>query len=155
MDEALKFAKAISKEHDKFTIIILIISGVVYFIVNIIVNLIIPVILSHFNKKNEIRKIRSERKLDSAESVIKQLRLLSSYFLGFTDAKNMSEGKMKINNLREYVYSNDLLLSEELSCLANNLLDYYSDVLVSPENKNADSENKIFIKMKKAYEEIL
>lgn len=150
MDETLKLVKEILKEHDKHTIIILLIMLALY----ILINLIIPAFLSCFNRKNEIKKIRSERKLDCAEDVIKQLRLLTS-FLSITDPENINDGKNKINKLRVYVRSNELLLTKEILNLANGLLDYYAVVLVTPAERNQGKEKKFFIKMKKAYEKIL
>ena len=150
MDETLRLAKEVLKEHDTYTIIILVIIIVLY----IIINLMIPVFLSGFNRKNEIKKIKSERKLDSAENVINQLRLFSSS-LSITDLENINDGRIKINELRIYVRSNELLLSKEILGLANELLDYYSVVLVTPEERDQIKEKDFFIKMKNAYEKVL
>ena len=150
MEETLKLAKEISKEHDKFTIIILGIIVIMY----LIVNLMIPIILTFFNRKSEIKKIRSERKLDCAENVIKQLRLLSSS-LSIIDENNINNGKEKINELRAYIKANDFLLNKGLSELSNDVLDYYSVVLISPEKRDATKEQNFFIDMKKEYEKIL
>ncbi|MBP3366683.1 MAG: hypothetical protein J6K96_06765 [Treponema sp.] len=150
MDETLRLAKEISKEHDKITIIILIIISIIY----LIINLLIPIFLSSFNRRNEIKKIRSERKLDSTENVIKQLRLLSSS-LSIIDTKNVDEGRLKINELREYVHSSELLLTKEILDVANDLLDYCEIVLVTPEERDSSKEKNFFIKMKKEYEKIL
>lgn len=150
MEETLKLAKEISREHDKFTIIILGIIIIVY----LIVNLMIPIILNFFNRKSEIKKIRSERKLDCAENVIKQLRLLSSS-LSIIDENNINNGKEKINKLRAYIKANDFLLNKGLGEVSNNVLDYYSVVLISPEKRDATKEQNFFIDMKKEYEKIL
>lgn len=150
MEDALKIAREISREHDKSTILLLIIIIIIY----ILSNLIIPIILSRFNHKNEINKLRAERKLDRVETLVKELRLLSS-FLSISDSQNIEDGQKKINELRKILQSNDLLLTKELSEHASELLDYYAVVLISSEKRDINSEKKLFNEIKKDYEKIL
>lgn len=150
MDDALKIAREISREHDKSTIVLLIIMIIIY----ILFNLVIPIILTKVNHKNEINKLRAERKLDSIETLVKELRLLSS-FLSISDYKNIEDGKKKINELRKIVQSNDLLFTKELSDHASELLDYYAVVLISSEKRDVNSEKKLFNEIKKDYEKIV
>lgn len=81
------------------------------------------------------------------------MRLLTSS-LSIIDLENINDGKSKINELRTYVRSNELLLTEEILDLANRLLDYYAVVLVTPEERDQRKEKNFFIKMKEAYERI-
>lgn len=150
MEDALKIAREISREHDKSTIVLLIIMIIIY----ILSNLVIPIILTKVNHKNEINKLRAERKLDSIETLVKELRLLSS-FLSISDYQNIEDGKKKINELRKIVQSNDLLLTKELSEHASELLDYYAVVLISSEKRDINSEKKLFNEIKKDYEKIV
>ena len=98
MDDVVKLAKEISREHDKTTIIVLAIMLVVY----IISNYLIPCFLSSINRKNEILKIKIERKFDCIEILIRQLRHLS-LFLSVTDAVNIDDGIKKISFLRKNI----------------------------------------------------
>lgn len=135
MDETLKLARELSKEHDKFTISILVIIIAIY----LIINLIIPIMLNFFGRRGEIKKIRSERRLDCSENVIRRLRLLSMA-LSITDQENIAEGQTEINKLRLYIRSNKLLLPKGLIDLSNSLLDYYSEVLVSSDQRSINTE---------------
>ena len=150
MDEALKLAKEISKERDKTTIFF----AVAIIIVYILLNIVTPIVLNFFNRKNEIQKLRSERKLNYIECLVRELYLLSS-FLGITDTSNIRDGKAKINSLRKDVKINNLLLTKTISKYAVDLLDYYSIVLISPEKRDINNEEKIFLSIKKEYEKIL
>ena len=150
MDEAIRLAKEITKEHDKWTITIFLLIFFIY----VIMNYFIPVLLSVANRKNEIRKIRSERKLDYAENIIKQLKGLSTS-LSIVDVKNIENGEKAINILRQDIQSNYLLLTKNLANSANKLLDYYQDVLISPEKRDPNKEKNFFIEMKNEYEKIL
>ncbi|MEE3410093.1 MAG: hypothetical protein VZQ47_05515 [Treponema sp.] len=150
MDDVVKLAKEISREHDKTTIIVLAIMLIVY----IISNYLIPCFLSSANRKNEIIKIKIERKLDCIENLIKQLKHVSS-FLSVTDKVNIDGGKKIIGFLRKDIQENYFLLTKDFSKTANELLDYFSVVLLSPGKRKLNIENRFFLKLKTEYEKLI
>ena len=130
-----------------FTYFIVLISAT---FLSVIVNLVLQLIINNKVLRNDVKKMKYERKLKYIENVYAWLYCISNLMIYDKD-QNLNK---KISQLRQQISNNQILLGKKIYNIANEILDYYVIVLSNPRSRSIPKENIFFNKYIKEYEHL-
>lgn len=114
----------------------------------IIVNLIFEILkfcssifLSNKEKSNSKQLLLDERRIDIQEKLYKSLHRLKLY-----DKRQTDDMLIDINDISSFTSKNKLFISKELLLITNQILDYFKGLLLNYNEKNIETEIKLFDK---------
>lgn len=139
------------KQKDSMTIKFLIILAIIYFVILLLTSLIIPLILNKNTFKNEILKIKTERKLDYIENLLKNIRIINSS-LSILDEENIKKTQKNIKVLRNQIYCYSFKIPHKMSDLIIDYLDYFDKVLINNYARDTEKESELYEKICKEYD---
>jgi len=151
--EALKtFLENNTVDNKTLTTYVIIISIIA--ILSIVINTIIQLILKRSESNESIRKIRSERRLDSTEKLYSNLCLL---LLGLYDntvysGSGLEKYKQNIAKMRRWLSIYKIRIDNRIERKAIEVLDYIVDVLSDRTHRKITVEIQQLESIKKLYE---
>lgn len=151
--DIIEIIKTAIQEKDELTIKIISILLISFIFLSLITNLVIPLVINLCNRKNEITKIKIERKLDFFEKLFKTLKLINSS-LSILDINTITAAQKNINSIRTQIFVSSYLVTKKMKKTINELLDYFTDVLNDSYKRNTEKEDNLFLKLVKEYENI-
>ncbi|QTQ15051.1 hypothetical protein HRQ91_11600 [Treponema parvum] len=119
-------------------------------LISVIVNLMVQVYINNRVLRNDIKKMKYERKLKYIENVYSWLFYISNLMFS---AQDQSIQK-KISQLRTQISNNRILLGKAIFDISNEILDYYVIVISNPRSRDITKENKLFADYIKEYEQL-
>lgn len=119
-------------------------------LISVIVNLIVQVYINNRVLRNDIKKMKYERKLKYIENVYSWLFYISNLMFS---AQDQSIQK-KISQLRTQISNNRILLGKAIFDISNEILDYYVIAISNPRSRDITKENKLFADYIKEYEQL-
>lgn len=119
-------------------------------LISVIVNLIVQVYVNNRVLRNDIKKMKYERKLKYIENVYSWLFYISNLMFS---AQDQSIQK-KISQLRTQISNNRILLGKAIFDISNEILDYYVIAISNPRSRDITKENKLFADYIKEYEQL-
>lgn len=119
-------------------------------LISVIVNLMVQVYINNRVLRNDIKKMKYERKLKYIENVYSWLFYISNLMFS---AQDQSIQK-KISQLRTQISNNRILLEKAIFDISNEILDYYVSVISNPRSRDITKENKLFADYIKEYEQL-
>lgn len=139
------------KQKDSMTIKILIVIGIIYFFLLLLTSLIIPIILNQNNRKNEVLKIKIEKKLEFIDNLLKNIRVINSS-LSILDDENIKKTQKNIKVLRNEMYYYTFKIPHKMASLIYEFLDYFDKVLINSYARDTEKEKDLYEKICKEYE---
>jgi len=130
-----------------FTYFIVLISAT---FLSVIVNLVLQLIINNKVLRNDVKKMKYERKLKYIENVYAWLYCISNLMIYDKD-QNLNK---KICQLRQQISNNQILLGKKIYNIANEISNYYVIVLSNPRSRSIPKENIFFNKYIKEYEHL-
>ena len=123
---------------------------VLIFIISTISNIIIQVFVNKQILKNEIRKIKFERKIIIIDELYKRLNELK-----MNSIECISEDSLKqIAETNCWISQNKINLTNGIFNISKTILDYFIEIYRSPEEKDIKKEKKLFDKFIQEYESL-
>lgn len=149
----LEFSLNALKQKDSMTIKFLIVIAIIYFCMLLLTSLIIPLIINKNTRKNEVLKIKTERKLDYIENLLIKIRIINSS-LSILDDDNIKKTQNNIKILRKQIYCYTFKIPQKMSVLIIEFLDYCDKVLLNSYTRDTTKEQELYDKICKEYESI-
>ena len=119
-------------------------------LISVIVNLMVQVYINNRVLRNDIKKMKYERKLKYIENVYSWLFCISNLMFSVQD-----QGiQKKVSQLRTQISNNRILLGKAIFDISNEILDYYVIVISNPRSRYITKENKLFADYIKEYEQL-
>lgn len=119
-------------------------------LISVIVNLMVQVYINNRVLRNDIKKMKYERKLKYIENVYSWLFCISNLMFSVQD-----QGiQKKVSQLRTQISNNRILLGKAIFDISNEILDYYVIVISNPRSRDITKENKLFADYIKEYEQL-
>ena len=100
--------------------------------------------------RNDIKKMKYERKLKYIENVYSWLFYISNLMFSVQDQSIQK----KVSQLRTQIGNNRILLEKAIFDISNEILDYYVIVISNPRSRDITKENKLFADYIKEYEQL-
>lgn len=119
-------------------------------LISVIVNLMVQVYINNRVLRNDIKKMKYERKLKYIENVYSWLFCISNLMFSVQD-----QGiQKKVSQLRTQISNNRILLGKAIFDISNEILDYYVIVISNPRSRDIPKENRLFADYIKEYEQL-
>ena len=119
-------------------------------LISVIVNLMVQVYINNRVLRNDIKKMKYERKLKYIENVYSWLFYISNLMFSVQDQSIQK----KVSQLRTQISNNRILLEKAIFDISNEILDYYVSVISNPRSRDITKENKLFADYIKEYEQL-
>lgn len=119
-------------------------------LISVIVNLMVQVYINNRVLRNDIKKMKYERKLKYIENVYSWLFYISNLMFSVQDQSIQK----KVSQLRTQISNNRILLGKAIFDISNEILDYYIIVISNPRSRDITKENKLFADYIKEYEQL-
>lgn len=119
-------------------------------LISVIVNLMVQVYINNRVLRNDINKMKYERKLKYIENVYSWLFYISNLMFSVQDQSIQK----KVSQLRTQIGNNRILLEKAIFDISNEILDYYVIVISNPRSRDITKENKLFADYIKEYEQL-
>ena len=119
-------------------------------LISVIVNLMVQVYINNRILRNDIKKMKYERKLKYIENVYSWLFYISNLMFSVQDQSIQK----KVSQLRTQISNNRILLGKAIFDISNEILDYYVIVISNPRSRDIIKENKLFADYIKEYEQL-
>lgn len=119
-------------------------------LISVIVNLMVQVYINNRVLRNDIKKMKYERKLKYIENVYSWLFYISNLMFSVQDQSIQK----KVSQLRTQISNNRILLGKAIFDISNEILDYYVIVISNPRSRDITKENKLFAGYIKEYEQL-
>ncbi|MGI5115625.1 hypothetical protein [Treponema sp. SP13] len=119
-------------------------------LISVIVNLMVQVYINNRVLRNDIKKMKYERKLKYIENVYSWLFYISNLMFSGQDQSIQK----KVSQLRTQIGNNRILLEKAIFDISNEILDYYVIVISNPRSRDITKENKLFADYIKEYEQL-
>ena len=119
-------------------------------LISVIVNLMVKVYINNRVLRNDIKKMKYERKLKYIENVYSWLFYISNLMFSVQDQSIQK----KVSQLRTQIGNNRILLEKAIFDISNEILDYYVIVISNPRSRDITKENKLFADYIKEYEQL-
>ena len=119
-------------------------------LISVIVNLMVQVYINNRVLRNDIKKMKYERKLKYIENVYSWLFCISNLMFSVQDQSIQK----KVSQLRTQISNNRILLGKAIFDISNEILDYYVIVISNPRSRDITKENKLFADYIKEYEQL-
>jgi len=119
-------------------------------LISVIVNLMVQVYINNRVLRNDIKKMKYERKLKYIENVYSWLFYISNLMFSGQDRSIQK----KVSQLRTQIGNNRILLEKAIFDISNEILDYYVIVISNPRSRDITKENKLFADYIKEYEQL-
>ena len=119
-------------------------------LISVIVNLMVQVYINNRVLRNDIKKMKYERKLKYIENVYSWLFYISNLMFSVQDQSIQKE----VSQLRTQIGNNRILLEKAIFDISNEILDYYVIVISNPRSRDITKENKLFADYIKEYEQL-
>lgn len=119
-------------------------------LISVIVNLMVQVYINNRVLRNDIKKMKYERKLKYIENVYSWLFYISNLMFSVQDQSIQK----KVSQLRTQISNNRILLGKAIFDISNEILDYYVIVISNPRSRDITKENKLFADYIKEYEQL-
>jgi hypothetical protein len=119
-------------------------------LISVIVNLMVQVYINNRVLRNDIKKMKYERKLKYIENVYSWLFYISNLMFSVQDQSIQK----KVSQLRTQIGNNRILLEKAIFDISNEILDYYVIVISNPRSRDITKENKLFADYIKEYEQL-
>jgi len=151
--EALKtFLENNTVDNKTLTVYVVIISAIA--ILSVVINTVIQLLLKRSESNESIRKIRSERRLESTEKLYSNLSLLllSLYDNKVYSGSDMEIYKQNIAKVRRWLNIYKIRIDNKIERIAIEILDYIVDVLSDRNQRKITEEIRLLESIKKAYE---
>lgn len=119
-------------------------------LISVILNLMVQVYINNRVLRNDIKKMKYERKLKYIENVYSWLFYISNLMFSVQDQSIQK----KVSQLRTQISNNRILLGKAIFDISNEILDYYVIVISNPRSRDITKENKLFADYIKEYEQL-
>ena len=145
--EAIKELLSEELKNNRINLIIILGVGLFLYIVS---NLLIPYILNVLDRKNEIKRLKIERKINDIEILFDRLKAIQTISVS-KDSEGLKE---EIDDARAFVNKKSYRFPNQMKSSINSFFDYYSECLVSPEKKDPEKESDFFDRIYKEYDKL-
>lgn len=119
-------------------------------LISVIVNLMVQVYINNRVLRNDIKKMKYERKLKYIENVYSWLFHISNLMFSVQDQSIQK----RVSQLRTQISNNRILLGKAIFDISNEIIDYYVIVLSNPRSRDITKENELFADYIKEYERL-